>query len=247
MLNQNNIAILGDRLVGSEIHSQTGWDLISRKKDGLDITDKSTFHSTLSELIKDKHAGILGAACKYKILINCIAHTDTYSENKQDHWDINLQGTKNLIDFCNEWNIKLVHISTDYIYSNSTPHATEDTPPVHCATWYGYTKLVADALVQLECPNYLIIRTTHKEKPFPYDIAWNNQIGNFDYVDVISSQIITLINKEATGIFNIGTELKTMYDLAKQTKPKLKGEKISHPLAPYDVSMNTNKFNNFIK
>ena len=33
----------------------------------------------------------------------------------------------------------------------------------------------------------------------------------------------------------------------KQTKPKLKGEKISHPLAPYDVSMNTNKFNNFIK
>ena len=59
MLNQNNIAILGDGLLGSEIHSQTGWDLISRKKDGLDITDKSTFHSTLSELIKDKHAGIL--------------------------------------------------------------------------------------------------------------------------------------------------------------------------------------------
>jgi dTDP-4-dehydrorhamnose reductase len=245
---KNNIAILGDGLLGSEIHSQTGWDIISRKKDKFDITDKSSFNKPpFIEYITDKHAGILGATSNYNTIINCIAHTDTYSESKQAHWDVNLQGTKNLVDFCNEWRIKLIHISTDYIYSNSIPNASENTPPVHCATWYGYTKLVADALVQLESNNHLIVRTTHKSKPFPYDIAWENQMGNFDYVDIIASQIITLINKEATGVFNIGTELKTMYDLAKQTKPGVKGQKVTHPLAPHDVSMNTDKFNNFIK
>ena len=62
------------------------------------------------------------------------------------------------------------------------------------STWYGYTKLVADALVQLESNYHLIVRTTHKEKPFPYSVAWEDQIGNFDYVDVtLHSAVLRMI------------------------------------------------------
>jgi hypothetical protein len=35
-----NILILGDGLLGSELIKQTGWDYISRKKNGFDFTKR---------------------------------------------------------------------------------------------------------------------------------------------------------------------------------------------------------------
>ena len=42
-----NKLILGYGLLGSELVKKTGWDYISRKKDGFNITDKRTFHHML--------------------------------------------------------------------------------------------------------------------------------------------------------------------------------------------------------
>jgi dTDP-4-dehydrorhamnose reductase len=222
--------ILGDGLLGSELHKQTGWNVISRKKDGLDITHTQTFSKMLP--------------ASNTTFINCIAHTDTYSNNRQPHWDVNVKGTQNLLDFCNQWGSKLVHISTDYIYSNSKFEATEEDVPVHCENWYGYTKLIADALVQLSNPKHLIIRETHKPNPFPYESAWEDQIGNFDYIDKIASLIISLINHKCKGIYNVGTETKSMYDLAQQTKQVVP---INKPyLAPSNTTMNLSKLKNVI-
>ena len=111
------ILILGDGLLGTELIKQTGWDLISRKKDGFDISDISTYNILLS--IK------FGAVqyCKYDTIVNCIANTDTYSDVRDSHWNVNYKGTSDLIDFCNKWNIKLIHISTDHVYANSRSNA----------------------------------------------------------------------------------------------------------------------------
>ena len=62
--------ILGDGLLGTELVKQTGWDYISRKKDGIDFTDYSTYEHHLES---------------YNEIINCIAYTDTYSEEKDRH------------------------------------------------------------------------------------------------------------------------------------------------------------------
>ena len=37
------ICILGDGLLGSELSKQTGWDVISRKKDKFNIVHPNTF------------------------------------------------------------------------------------------------------------------------------------------------------------------------------------------------------------
>ncbi len=237
----NSICILGDGLLGAELKAQTKWDVVSRKQDGFDITQPEEWHKNFLQI---EHGDILYP--KYTTLVNCIACTDTYSVNKQVHWDVNLQGTKNLIDFCNKWKIKLIHISSDYVYTHSKPNASEIDPPVHCATWYGYTKLVSDALVQLECKDYLVIRTTHKPTPFPYNEAWDTQTGNFDYVDTIALGIIELVQKQARGVFNVGTENKSMYDLAKKTNPQVTPSNSPPELTPRDVSMNISKYQNFI-
>ena len=97
------------------------------------------------------------------------------------------------------------------------PEASEEDVPVHQGTWYAYTKLLGDSHVQLKSKDYLIVRGGHKPNPFPYDNAYDDIVGNFDYVDKNASIIIKLVKNNSSGVFNIGTEPKSMYDLAKQT------------------------------
>lgn len=238
-MKRSEVIILGQGLLGTELKKQTGWDHISRP---FDIT-KGTKEEWFRTLHKAHHGSIF--YFPYKVMVNAIAFTQTYSNDRETCWDVNVAGVKKAIEFCNKYELKLVQISTDYLYSNSITGASEEDVPVHCGTWYGYTKLVADALVQLECKDYLIIRATHKPKPFPYEKAIH-QVGNFDYVDKIASLIIQLIEKDASGIFNVGTEMKTMYTLAKQTRDvKFTDEKL-HKQQPTDLTMNITKLTNFL-
>ena len=224
--------ILGDGLLATELNSQSNIPFISRKKDGFDVVrDKELIY--LQQNI-DRFG--------HDVIINCIAFTDTYSDDKDLNWQLNVEYVKSLIDFCNRNKIKLVHISTDYVYTHSDSNASEDDVPVHCKTWYGYTKLIGDALVQLESNDYLLIRTSFKPKPFPYPKAFTEIKGNFDSVDVISSEILKLINSGASGLYNVGTDVKSPYDLALRDNPDIGVLNNIHPLMPKDVTMDVSKY-----
>ena len=174
----NNI-ILGYGILGKELVKQTGWDYLSRSSNkNFDFKKVNSYSKIISN---------------YDTVINCIANTNTYSNSREEHWDINYKSVSDLINICNKNNQKVIHISTDYIYSGSVSNASITDVPVHNQTWYGYTKLLGDAHVQLKANNYLIIRCGHKPKPFPYDKGFEDVIGNFDYVDKISDIIINLI------------------------------------------------------
>lgn len=223
--------VLGDGLLGGYIHQKTNWDYISRKKDNIDFSDINSYVKYIEN---------------YDEIINCIANTNTYSEDKDLHWNVNYKGVADLTDYCIKTNKKLIHISSDYLYTFSKDNASEDDVPVHSANWYGYTKLLSDGYIQLKSNNYLLIRTTQKKVPFTYDYAFINQIGNFDYIDVIGKLVIELISKDATGLFNVGTKTKTMYDLARQTKSDVKPTtKLFNKTMPTNVTMNIDKFNSF--
>lgn len=229
----NNILVLGDGLLGSELIKQTNWDFISRKSDNIDITNIFDWSHKLDS---------------YDVIINCIANTDTYSTDKTKHWNVNYKAVSELVDYCNIHNKKLVQISTDYVYTNSSPNASEDDVPVHQETYYAYTKLLADGYIELKSNNYLIIRETHKTYPFPYSNAWINQVGNFDYTHIIANIIIKLVNSDKHGIWNVGTDVKTMYDLA--LKSNLTVNPIEIPMTDYKVpnntTMNINKLKKFL-
>jgi len=223
-----NVIVLGDGLLGSEIVNQTGWDYISRKKDDIDIDDFDRWMYKLN---------------KYDIIINCIANTDTYSEDKESHIKVNYHFVKYLVRYCNERGKKLVHISTDYIYANSDNERREIDVPVHHSSWYGYSKLLGDAHVELESDDFLIARLSHKPHPFPYDKAWLDVSTNADYTPKIVSLLVDLINNHATGIYNIGTDKKTIFELAlksKEVQPTTSPDKV-----PKNVTMNLDKLLNF--
>jgi len=225
------VLVLGDGLLGSEIVLQTGWKYLSWEKDGIDVVKGfDDLEHMLVEIDPD-------------IIVNCIGWTDTYSNDKKKHWDINYEFVANLASFCDTETIKLVHVSTDYIYANSEGGSakTETDIPVHQNTWYAYTKLLSDAHVQLRVEDYLLVRCSFKPKPFPYEKAYGNVKGNFDYVDVIAGQIIELINEGRSGVWNVGTEFKSIYDLAVQTKPDI-GNWHNDKLPT--IEMDLSKFNN---
>lgn len=225
-MDELKVLILGDGLLGSELEKQTNWDCISRKRKNFSI-------NTFTHTIPPK---------KYNTIINCIANTNTYLDSREPHWETNCVFLKNLIEYCNNNQIKLIHISSDYIYTNSIENASEEDVPVHCGNWYGYTKLLGDGLVQLISNDYLLIRCTHKPKPFPYEKAWIDQVGNFDYVDKIGQIIIQLIYERKNGVYNVGTETKSMFDLAQQTKNVIP---ISSPdYVPKNTTMNIMKLEN---
>lgn len=224
-------AILGSGILASDINEKTKWDIISRKKHNIDAINFKNWRHLLDD---------------YNVIINCIANTDTYSTNKQEHWDINYRFVSDLVDYCNSFNKKLVHISTDYVYTNSVDNASEDDIPIHGNNWYSYTKLLADAYIELKSNNYLICRGTHKANPFPYEKAWVDQFGNFDYVDIISELIINLINNDSNGLYNIGTASKSMFELANITNPKVIPTRKNKDV-PSNTTMSINKLESKIK
>jgi dTDP-4-dehydrorhamnose reductase len=226
-----NILILGNGLLGSEIIKQTNWDYLSRQEDNFDFCDPKSYVDKLFE---------------YDTILNCVGYTNTYSKDKEKHKEVNFEAVVNLSDICEKQKKKLIHISTDYVYEYSESYASENDMPLISKNWYTYYKLLADEYIMLKNKNYLICRTSFKPKPFPYESAWIDQIGNFDYVDIISDLIIKLINKDANGLYNVGTSKKTIYVLALMTNTDVKiGYKPSY--APQDITMNTKKLQETLK
>lgn len=220
------ILVLGNGKLGSEISRQTGWKNISRKNDGFDAVS-----SDIS----------LFVPIETEIIINCIGNTDTYSKEKEGHWRVNYAFAERLSRYCSERGIKLVQISTDYVYAGcGTRPSKESDVPVHAENWYSYTKLLADAAVELANPKNLICRLTHKSRPLMYSTAFEDRISNFIYTDEAAAEIVWLIRSGAEGIFNVGRSPLTAYDWAKIDNPNISPSKSPEGI-PLNTAMDTNK------
>jgi len=225
------VIVLGKGKLGGEIVKQTGWDYLCRAEHEITIDNFDEW--------KNRMDG-------YDVVMNCIANTDTYSDDKEKHWKANYELVTFLAEYCDDNGKKLVHISTDYLYQNSVDDATEEDEPMFEHTWYMFTKLLADEYLKEHAKNYLICRLSHKPYPFPYDSAWDDVITNADYTPVISGLVIDLIKNGAEGLYNVGTERKTIYELAQRTNKNV-NKIVSPPHVPKNISMNVSKMENFLK
>jgi dTDP-4-dehydrorhamnose reductase len=220
----NNV-ILGDGIIGSELKRQTGWESVTRRHDGFDVRIPFLYNRYLS-----------GFDC----IINCTGFIKDHSD-KQNNLELNFKAVVDLVNYCNQHGKKYVHISTDIVYAGSVHSASEDDVPIHARNWYAYSKLLADGYVQAVCEDYLLIRTAFKPRPFPHKVAVN-KVGNFDYVDVITGLIVELIEGGASGVYNVGTKLKTMLEHARETVPDIE---LNTDSPPIDVSMDLSKMDSF--
>jgi dTDP-4-dehydrorhamnose reductase len=224
------VLVLGKGKLGGEIVKQTGWDYLSRAEHEITIDNFDEW--------KNKMDG-------YDVVVNCIANTDTYSDNKEKHWKANYELVTYLAEYCDDNRKKLVHISTDYLYQNSVDEAKEEDEPLFDHTWYMFTKLLADEYLKEHAKKYLICRLSHKPYPFPYESAWADVVTNADYTPVIAELVVRLIKNNAEGLYNVGTEKKTIYELAQRTNKNVL-KSISPPHVPKNITMDISKMENFL-
>jgi len=223
----SKILILGDGILGSELQLQTGWDLASRKTTGLNIRDNQQLYQVLED---------------YDTVINCIANTNTYSDDGKDMCEVNYYFPYHLAVICNKLKIKLVQISTEYVYANNKGLPNEDSLPIPADNWYSYYKLKADDIVALVSNSYLICRLLHKSKDFNPPEVWSVCTSG-DTVDKIAELVIKLVRYGAYGLYNVGTGSKWLSSIVKN-----KNLDIVQPPegVPIDTRMDLTKMNNFL-
>lgn len=86
-----------------------------------------------------------------------IADPDTCDRNKNEAYRANVVAVQNLVALCRQYDIKLIHISTDYVFDGEKEGEYQKEDKRVPQNYYGYTKLYAEDIVR-EYENSLIIR-----------------------------------------------------------------------------------------
>ena len=157
--------------------------------------------------------------------------------------DKNIVGTANITKICSEFNIKLIYISTCYVYPGLIGNYSESSclKPINN---YAWSKLGGECAVMLY-KNSLILRTSVTERPFVHKGAFYDFITNFIFHDELVLKILKI--RDHKGIVNIGGKSQSVYNFAKSYNSKIKkisAKKFLNSKSNLNVSMNTRKFKN---
>ena len=122
---------------------------------GVDITKVETFKPFF-----DVHSDA-------KALIHLAAFTDTgkaFAETGDKNsicYQVNVEGTKNIANICNERGIHLIHVSTDFVFNGEQDTSYLEESPLSPIEWYGETKAIAEGVVKDSGVAYSIIRLSY--------------------------------------------------------------------------------------
>ncbi len=189
----------------------------------LDIGDKKEVSSVIKEFYPD-------------YIINAAAFTnvDGCEREKVLSWQVNVTGVENLAKYAVVSDARLIHISSDYIFDGTEgPYSEDDIPnPI---SYYGREKLAAENSLKAGRTKYAILRTNVLFGPAnsinPDFVKWvvtslregkkinivTDQINNPTFVGDLVQGVDRVIEKEATGVFNIsGADHLSRYEFAQK-------------------------------
>ncbi len=143
----------GDGQLGQEFADirEPGIELIRCSRSELDITNLDSIHS---------------AFAKYQpqVVINAAAYTavDRAETEAEQAFAINANGAGHLARVAESFNIPLLHVSTDYVFSGDKPVGKAWTEKDSCEprSVYGHSKLVGEQQVLEACSRALVLRTS---------------------------------------------------------------------------------------
>ena len=211
------------------------YDFLFLNKKSLDISDFGFVKSKIEHLKPD-------------VLINCAAYTDvTNAENDKTVAELlNYKAVKNIAHLCKEFNIFLIHFSTDYVYDNKKECVTkgvtnipyeecEIASPLHT---YALSKFLGEkAIFKTSLDKFLIIRTSwlyskydnnfvlQVLKNLKHGISFNvvdDQIGSPTYsYDLAMSVLNSLrhVNESNSGLYHYSSvNFCSRFELALQIR-----------------------------
>ncbi len=189
----------------------------------LDITSKQQVLSFVS-------------ANKIDVVINCAAYTAVDKAEKEEDLAFNVNGkaVENLVVACENFQAKLIHISTDYVFDGSQNTPYKESDEVKPLGVYGQSKRKGEEVVLNSTIDALIIRTS-----WVYSFFGNNfvktmmrlgqerenlgvifdQVGTPTYAKDLAEFCMYLINQDFSkvgSIYHFSNEgVISWYDFAK--------------------------------
>ena len=231
----NNILVTGGSgKLGSEIRKNRP-DFFYPTRNEFDITSISNVESFLVS-----HPNI-------DTIIHCAALVSPpiVKEKPDQAVTANIIGTSNLSIICFKMNIKLIYISTDYVFSGKKGNYSEEDELMP-TNKYSWSKLGGECAVRM-LDNFAIIRLSFGPDVFPYDAAFVDQYTSREPASVIANKILKIVDNNFNGVIHIGGIRKTVYEYALSLgannvkKISIKDMKVE---MPQDTSLNCSKFNN---
>lgn len=147
--------------------------------------------------------------------------TEKCETDKQYCLDVNVLGTYNVIKCCRLLNIRLVFISSEYVFRGGE-YAYFKNSGINPKNSYGLSKGCGELMTQT-LDDYLIIRAPFiRATTFPYEKAFADQYTSRQYVHEITEDIINVSISNECGICHIVGKYQSVYELAKQTNKNVK-------------------------
>lgn len=227
----------GSGLLGSELRGVLpGADFPPRS--AFDVTD----FARMQEYLRDKSSGVI---------LHAAAFTSPPRVDKEpmQALETNVIGTANLVRLCMQQAIRLVYVSTDYVFKGDAGNYSEEDP-VFPVNKYAWSKLGGECAVRLY-DNSLIIRTSFGPNVFPYDKAFVDQWTSRESVKIIADKVAMLARSDLTGTIHIGGQRRTVMEYALSVSPQktvapLSLKEVSFK-APADTSLNISKYQKLFK
>ena len=187
---------------------KTSNKFIFRDKKQLDIQSLSSIKKNIKKYKPNYILHLAGLSRPMKI----------HHSNIRKSIDLNIIGASNIVKETSKYNLKLIYISTSYVYPGKKGNYKE-TDSLKPWNNYGWSKLGGECAVHMY-KNSLIIRLCMTEKPFLHKKAYANVRSNFIYQEDAAKMVIKVLNKK--GILNIGGPSKTIYQFAKKENKRIK-------------------------
>ena len=182
-------------------------EIFAIKKEDMDVSKKIEIDRAIKKYSPDIfiHAGALTRPMRL------------HEENPSLSISSNIAGTCNVVISCIEHKLKLVYISTDYVYPGTLGDYDELSPllPVNK---YGWSKLGGECAVMLY-ENSLILRMAMTPFPFSHKLALSDCYKSSIYITDAAKICLRLL--EENGVINVGGKSQSIYDFAKESNPKV--------------------------
>jgi len=158
-------------------------------------------------------------------IINCAAYTavDKAEDEEALCHKINCDVVRTLGEMATEYDAKMIHISTDYIFDGTNNQPYEETDRACPISVYGRTKLAGEEALLSVCPDAIIIRTAWLYSEYGNNFVKTmlrlgnerdelsvvfDQIGTPTYAGDLAAAILSIIDAKtfAPGIYHYSND-----------------------------------------
>ena len=202
----NELALRGIEVIGVDVEE-------------MDITDRTACETVISQEKPDA-------------VIHCAAYTavDAAEDNLELCRKINAEGTRNIARVCKAMDIKMMYISTDYVFNGGGQRPWEPDDHREPLNVYGLTKYEGEIAVEQNIQKYFIVRIAWvfgvngknfiktmlrlgKEKGAVSVV--NDQIGSPTYTYDLARLLVDMIQTDKYGRYHATNEgLCSWYEFA---------------------------------